>query len=87
MKKLNILDAGAYITSLHVLFYYCLVAGFITMDPFIILIGFFTACLMVYRDDILKAKSQPIDELKAQLDDLQSEVSSLKLHEGIKTLK
>lgn len=86
MKKL-ILDAGMYITSLHVLFYYCLVASFITMDPFIILIGFFTASLMVYRDDILKAKSQPIDELKSQLDDLQSEVSSLKLHEGIKTLK
>lgn len=86
MKKL-IQNAGEYITSLHVLFYYCLVAGFITMDPFIIIIGFFTACLMIYRDEILKTKSQPIDELKAQLDDLQSEVSSLKIHEGIKTLK
>jgi hypothetical protein len=87
MKKLEILNAGAYITSLHILFYYCLVAGFITMDPFIILIGFFTAALMVYRDDILKEKAQPIDKIQIELDELKSEVSALKLHEGLKNLR
>lgn len=42
---------------------------------------------ITYRDEVLKKKSQPLDEIKAQLDDLQSEVSALKIHEGMKNLR
>ena len=91
MKKLKLLDADGLLDCLHVLFYYCLIAGLLTFDPTTIavmaVIALFSVGLSVFRDDILRVKSQPIDELKAQVDDLQSEVSNLKLHEGIKTLK
>lgn len=91
IKKLKLLDQDGKLDPGFLLFYYVLLGGALTMESFpfalLSLIALATFIVITYRDLILKAKKSPNDEIKERLDSLESELTALKIHEGIRTLK
>lgn len=73
------IDAG------YLLFYVLLIGGIFT--PWIWALALILVCALTYRDEVLRLKAGPLDELKAELESINSELTQIKLHEGIKTLK
>ena len=91
IEKLKLLDQDGKLDPGFLLFYYVLLGGALTMESFpfavLSLIALATFIVITYRDLILKAKKSPNDEIKERLDSLESELTALKIHEGIRTLK
>jgi len=69
----------------YLLFYTLLIGGVIT--PAIWSLALILVCVLTYRDEVLRIKDNELQKLKAQIEAIESELTQIKLHEGIKTLK
>lgn len=62
-----------------------ILAGIISFDAdtliFSVTISIPLLAMLVYRDEVLRKKTQPVDELREKLESLETEISMLKLKE------
>ncbi len=62
-----------------------ILAGIISFDAdtliFSVTISIPLLAMLIYRDEVLRKKTQPIDELREKLESLETEISMLKLKE------
>lgn len=84
MSKLKIINSHGVVDIAFVLFYVTLAAGLILSNSLWSVISLAALCLITFRDDFLNKRK---DDIKDKLESLESEISTLKLQQGIKTLK
>lgn len=62
-----------------------ILTGLTSLDPEIVLCSVTLSipllAMLVYRDEVLRKKTQPVDELREKLESLETEISMLKLKE------
>lgn len=78
---MNILD------PLYLLFYVNLITGLVTSNVLYEVISLVVIIVKVIKDYYLQNKVTHNEVLQNQIDELRSELSSIKLQQGIKTLK
>ena len=94
MIRLKIKEPGGKIDGLYLLFYCCLVIGAAsvilgTHSLSHLLAALGSQIIIIIRDEILrpKHKTDPLDEIKSKLADIEGELSSIKFSNGIRRLE
>jgi hypothetical protein len=88
IRKLKIIDSNGSIDALYVLAYVSLIVGVVNSVSFpfnlSLLITLFCVGLITYRDEVLRAKETPIDEIQRQFEKLKGELSELQITVGMR---
>jgi hypothetical protein len=87
LRKLQIIDSKNNVDSLFLLFYTLILGGVIGFElihsAILFLIALAVSGLIVIRDEILRPKRTPLDDVNEKLTDLQSEITAVRIAQGL----
>ena len=87
LRKLKIVDEKMNVDGLYLFFYLSLFGSVVSFSvahsTFLWLVTLAISIMIIWRDDLIRKKKDPIEELSERLTDLQGELTAVRIAQGL----